>query len=381
MLSCKKQHDKEKVMDSASRRNVSRLLKLAGEKPVAVFTDLDMTSCVEKNAAYAAENKAETGRDGCYMQPDVRRALTALPETGGAYFIVTGRHWADARVNDVTGEKVPDGAFHDLLGGVKDFENADVVAGHGRLVVENGQTRVLRRAATPEDALKEQKFERYVGENVLALKQEIFERCPEARGKILAEYKKHLSYLNLAEFIKESPAKGKELFDFVDARMKRVMSGLNPDGSKNKSAPENPNGALFYTVEPTGSMEIRSRNQSKRNGVERSGFLDRAFEKGGPVLVLGDSLAKNGTDRDMVEAVRDYFESKGAADRVFVVHVTNGDKNRITDKSDKCFPTISVKDPDELGQILKMTVGQTRARAGKQASAVARTVLPARRGR
>lgn len=367
-------------MDAASRRNLSRLLKQAGEKPVTVFTDLDMTSCVEKNADYAAENKAETGKDGCYMQPDIRRALTALPETGGAYFIVTGRHWADARVNDVTGEKIPDGAFHDLLGGVKEFENASAVAGHGRLVVENGKTRVLRRAATPEDALKEQKFERYVGEGVLALKQEIFKRWPESRGKILAEYKKHLSYLNLAEFIKESPDKGKEMFAFVDTRMKRIMSGRNPDGSKNESAPENPNGALFYTVEPTGSMEIRSKNQSKRNGVEQSGFLDRAFEKGGPVLVLGDSLAKNGTDRDMVEAVRDYFESKGAADRVFVVHVMNGEKNRITDKSDKCFPTISVKDPDELGRVLKMTVGQTRARAA-QRSAVAQAVLSARRNR
>lgn len=367
-------------MDAASRRNLSRLLKQAGEKPVTVFTDLDMTSCVEKNADYAAENKAETGKDGCYMQPDIRRALTALPETGGAYFIVTGRHWADARVNDVTGEKMPDGAFHDLLGGVKEFENASAVAGHGRLVVENGKTRVLRRAATPEDALKEQKFERYVGEGVLALKQEIFKRWPESRGKILAEYKKHLSYLNLAEFIKESPDKGKEMFDFVDTRMKRIMSGRNPDGSKNESAPENPNGALFYTVEPTGSMEIRSKNQSKRNGVEQSGFLDRAFEKGGPVLVLGDSLAKNGTDRDMVEAVRDYFESKGAADRVFVVHVMNGEKNRITDKSDKCFPTISVKDPDELGRVLKITVGQTRARAA-QRSAVAQAVLSARRNR
>lgn len=367
-------------MDSASRQNLSRLLKRAGEKPVTVFTDLDMTSCVEKNAVFAMENKAETGKDGCYMQPDIRRALTALPETGGAFFIVTGRHWADARVNDVTGEKIPDGAFHDLLGGAKEFENASVVAGHGRLVVENGQTRVLRRAATPEDALKEQKFERYVGESVLALKREIFKRYPEARGKILAEYKKHLSYLNLAEFVKESPDKGKEMFAFVDTRMKQVMNGQNPDGSKNESAPENPNGALFYTVEPTGSMEIRSGNQSKRNGVEQSGFLDRAFEKGGPVLVLGDSLAKNGTDRDMVEAVRDYFESKGAADRVFVVHVMNGENNRVTDKSDKCFPTISVKDPDELGQILKMTVGQTRARAA-QRSAVAQAVLSARRNR
>lgn len=380
MLSFEKQKKRKKVMDSASHQNLSRLLKRAGEKPVTVFTDLDMTSCVEKNAVFAMENKAETGKDGCYMQPDIRRALTALPETGGAFFIVTGRHWADARVNDVTGEKIPDGAFHDLLGGVKEFENASVVAGHGRLVVENGQTRVLRRAATPEDALKEQKFERYVGESVLALKREIFKRYPEARGKILAEYKKHLSYLNLAEFVKESPDKGKEMFSFVDTRMKQVMNGQNPDGSKNESAPENPNGALFYTVEPTGSMEIRSGNQSKRNGVEQSGFLDRAFEKGGPVLVLGDSLAKNGTDRDMVEAVRDYFEAKGAADRVFVVHVMNGENNRITDKSDKCFPTISVKDPDELGQILKMTVGQTRARAA-QRSAVAQAVLSARRNR
>ena len=64
----------------------------------------------------------------------------------------------------------------------------------------------------------------------------------------------------------------------------------------------------------------------------------------------------------------------------------NGEKNRVTDKSDKCFPTIAVKDPDELGRVLKMTVGQTRARAEKQASAVqsaavAQAVLSARRNR
>ena len=367
-------------MDSFSRQNLTRLLKQADQKPVCVFTDLDQTSCMEGNKEYAAENKAETGRPACYMQPEIRRALTDLPKTGSGFYIVTGRHWEDVRVNDVTGEKIPDGAFHDLLGGVKDFENASVVAGHGRLLIENGKTTVLCRSASKEDAFKEQKFERYIGENVMALKKEIFERWPEARGHILAEYKKHLSYLNLAEFVESSPEKGKEMFAFVDQRMKYVMDGKNPDGTKNPDAPENPNNALYYTVEPTGSMEVRSRNQCKRNGVEKSGFLEKAFEQGGPVLVLCDSLAKNGTDRDMVEAVRDFFEAKGAADRVFVIHVMNGEKNRITDKSDTCFPTIAVKDPDELGQIMKMTAGHSRSRNAKE-TALTQTMLKGRAGR
>ena len=371
-------------MDSFSRQNLTRLLKQADQKPVTVFTDLDKTSCLEGNTDYAAQNKAETGRPACFMQPDIRRALTDLPQSGSGFYIVTGRHWADVRVNDVTGEKIPDGAFHDLLGGVKDFENASAVAGHGRLLVENGQTTVLRRSASAEDAFKEQKFERYVGENVLALKEEVFKRWPEARGHILAEYKKHLSYLNLADFMESSPEKGKEMFDFVDQRMKYVMEGRNPDGSKNENAPENPNGALFYTVEPTGSMEIRSKNQSKRNGVEKSGFLEKAFEQGGPVLVMGDSLAKNGTDRDMVEAVRDYFQEKGASDRVFVIHVMNGEMNRITDKSDKCFPTIAVKDPNELGLLMKMVAGHSRSRAAKESgkeAVLAQSMLKAHGGR
>ena len=118
----------------------------------------------------------------------------------------------------------------------------------------------------------------------------------------------------------------------------------------------------------------------KRNGVEKSGFLEQAYQKGGPVLVMGDSLAKNGTDRDMVEAVRDYFQEKGALDRVFVIHVMNGDKNRITDKADKCFPSVAVKDPDELGQVMKMVAGHSRARAAKETS-LAKTVLNARAGR
>lgn len=353
-------------MDAISRKNLTRLLSQADQKPVCVFTDLDKTSCLEFNADYAAENKAETGKSGCYMQPDIRRALTSLPQTGSSYYIVTGRHWADVRINDVTSQKIPDGAFYDLLGGVKDFEKASGVAGHGRLLINNGETTVLRRSASPQDSFKEQKFERYVGERVLKLKTDIFKRWPETRGKILAEYKKHLSYINLSDFIKESPLVGKEVFEYVDTGMKQIMNGQNPDGTKDINAPENPNNALFYTVEPTGSMEIRSKNQSKRNGVEKSGFLEEAYKAGGPVIVMGDSLAKNGTDRDMVEAVRDYFQKKWALDRVFVIHVMNGEQNRITDRNDTCYPTISIKDPDELGQVMKMVAGHSRSRQEKE---------------
>ena len=82
-------------MDSFSRQNLTHLLKQADQKPVTVFTDLDKTSCLEGNAGYAAQNKEETGKSGCYMQPDIRRALTDLPKSGSNFFIVTGRHWAD----------------------------------------------------------------------------------------------------------------------------------------------------------------------------------------------------------------------------------------------------------------------------------------------
>ena len=348
-------------MDAESRRQLTRLLKNAGEKPVVVFTDLDKTSCEEGNAAFAAENQAETGVDKCYMQPEIRRALTSLKQSGNSYYIVTGRHWSDKRVNDVTGEKIPDGAFYDLLGGAKDFESASAVAGHGRLLVENGKTTVLRRAATPEEALKEQKFERYVGENVMALKKELFDRWPDSRGHILAEYKKHLSYVNVDGYKEINPEAAKEMAAFVDKKMRAMMTAMD--------APENPNGALYYAVEPTGSMEVRSANQSKRNGLEQSGFLEKAYNSGASVIVAGDSLGKNGTDRDMVEAVRDYFKARGAEDRVFVFHVENG--KPVKDKTDSCYPTIAVKDPNELGQALKMVAGQAKTRAALRAKTVA----------
>ena len=51
-------------MDSFSRQNLTRLLKQAGQKPVTVFTDLDKTSCLEGNAAYAAETKRRRGGTG-----------------------------------------------------------------------------------------------------------------------------------------------------------------------------------------------------------------------------------------------------------------------------------------------------------------------------
>ncbi|MGN0905071.1 MAG: hypothetical protein ACI4PW_07945 [Alphaproteobacteria bacterium] len=365
-------------MDTASRQNLKQLFAQMETKPISVFTDLDKTSCLEGNVAYATGNAGETGVPGCFMQPDIRRAFAALKENGGSVYIVTGRHWADTRVNDVTGEHMPDGAFHDLLGGAPEFRAANAVAGHGRLVVKEGKTSVLRRDASPENTFREQKFERYVGERVLGLKQDIFRRCPEARGQIRAEYKKHLSYINIDSFRKTRPAEGKALFDFIDEQMHFIMDGRNPDGSRNPDAPENPDNALFYTVEPTGSMEIRSRNQSKRNGVEKSGFLEEVFERGGPVLVMGDSLGKNGTDRDMVEAVRGFFEKKNAADRVFVVHVMNGENNRLTDKSDPCHPDISVKDPDELGQMMKIIAGQSR---NKNRDAAVRNVLLNRKQR
>ena len=69
---------------------------------------------------------------------------------------------------------------------------------------------------------------------------------------------------------------------------------------------------------------------------------------------------------------------------MFVIHVMNGEKNRITDKSDKCFPTIAVKDPDELGQIMKMVAGHSRARAAKEAgkeTVLTQSMLKIRGGR
>lgn len=341
-------------MDGKSRQSLFYLMLEANKNPITVFTDLDKTSCEEGNAEFASINKEETGKEGCYMQPDLRRVFEKLPDIGCGFNIVTGRHWSDVRVNDLTGEKIPDGAFHDLLGGVESFEKVNAVAGHGRLVVQDGKTTVLRRGTNEEDALKEQKFERYVGENVLKLKEELFEKWPDSRGVILAEYKKHLSYVNVAEYQKKNPTAGTEMAAFVDEKMKAMMTS--------KEAPENPNGALYYTVEPTGSMEVRSKNQSKRNGLEQSGFLQAAFDRGGPVLVLGDSLGKNGTDRDMVEATRDFFNERGAGDRVYVIHVLNGEKNRITDPNDKCFPNIAVENPNELGTIMKMVGGRAQLR-------------------
>ena len=58
-------------MDAESRQNTARLLRFAAKKPVSVFTDLDKTSCVEGCREYAAENESETGKKGCFMQPDV----------------------------------------------------------------------------------------------------------------------------------------------------------------------------------------------------------------------------------------------------------------------------------------------------------------------
>ncbi|CCZ22064.1 unknown [Acetobacter sp. CAG:977] len=360
-------------MDSFSRQNLKKLFALLEENSPSVFTDLDKTSCIEGNTAYAAENAKEINVSGCYMQPDLRRAFTDIKGNGGNVYIVTGRHWADKRENDLTGEKMPDGAFHDLLGGAKEFESFNAVAGHGRLLIKDGKTTVLRRDANEENTLKEQKFERYVGERVLDLKKEMFKQWPQMRGIIRAEYKKHLSYVDISEFVKRDPQEGQKALAFIDAQMKNIIEGKNPDGTKNPSAPENPDNAMIYAVEPTGAMEIRSKNQSKRNGVEKSGFLEEAYAKGGPVLVMGDSLGKNGTDRDMVEAVRGFFKAKNAEDRVFIFHVMNGEQNRITNKNDSCHPDISVKNPDELGQVMKMVAG--RAKAKTNAAALTKAIL------
>ncbi|MCQ2914704.1 MAG: hypothetical protein MJ247_05880 [Alphaproteobacteria bacterium] len=342
-------------MDSKSRQNLFNLLRNASREPISVFTDLDMTSCEEGNKKFAEQNKETMGVDKCYMNPDIAQSLTKLPEYGCDYYIVTGRHWSDFRENDLTGEKIPDGAFHDLLGGAKAFENANVVAGHGRLVVEEGKTKVLHRSnATDEEVLKEQKFERYIGENVLKLKKELFEKWPESKGVILAEYKKHLSYINVSEYQKLDPKAGEAMAKFVDKKMQSFMNDEN--------APENPNGALMYCVEPTGSMEVRSKNQSKRNGLEQSGFLQKAYDRGGLVLVMGDSLGKNGTDRDMVSCVRDFFNERGAGDRVVVMHVQNSPEKKLTDVKDPCYPDIAFENVDELGKALKLISGQAKVR-------------------
>lgn len=340
-------------MDQSHIRSKQLIVQAHKDLP-QVFTDLDLTACQEGNQSFAAENIREHNLGNCFVAPDTLSALSDLQAVSpDAVTIVTGRHWADKRIDDVTGEKHPDGALHDLIGGeASPLAKCNAVAGHGRIIVKDGKQTILRRSDNPKQTLAEQKFETYIGRGLLNIKEEAFKKWPDMRGEILGEKKKHLSYFNIADYMKKEPAKGQEAFDFIDEQMIRLFEGKKPDGSDNPAAPENPGNAYIYTVEPTGSMEVRSKHQSKRHGLEKSGFIEEALKKDGPVLVAGDSLGKNGTDRDMFEAMNEAFTKAGQRNRLFLVHVANGADS--PEKGDPCHPDIIASSPEGLGNLLKM---------------------------
>ena len=88
--------------------NLFSQLKNTPVSEVTVFTDLDLTTCNIYEAKYAKTNEKET--DGkvlnCFMQPEIRKTLTALHSNGAEVCFVTGRHWDGVRVDDITGKKI-----------------------------------------------------------------------------------------------------------------------------------------------------------------------------------------------------------------------------------------------------------------------------------
>lgn len=329
------------------------------KETLSIFTDLDLTTCNKNNPAYA-----EANGDGSYMQPEIRKSFAALRSKGAELYIVTGRDWADYYIDDVSGQKKKGGALYDLLGGDKsEFKNCKVIAGHGRTITKNGKTNVIGRTKGKE--LVERKFASYVGKRVLRLKQTLFQKYPDMRGKIEADFKKHLSFVNVKQYVKglKDQKLAEEINNYIRKQMTFIVNSQDENGNLDSKVPQNPDNIFKFIEEPTGSMEIRAGNWTKKHGIIASGFLEEALKKSGPVMVMGDSLGKNGTDRDLFSAANEIFTKNNARDRLFLIQVVNNEHNgldkQIYDADDPCKPDIAVSSPDYLGIVLGRAVKES----------------------
>lgn len=334
-------------------RSMDNLFRLCKGKPFCVFSDLDYTCCLAGNKTYARENKKSFGIDDCFIVPDAAKAFLRLHDKGCPVFFVTGRHWDGRRKEPENQSVILDGALNDLLGGKHSpFAAFDAVAAHGRQIVENGKTRTLRRSSCAKRNREERLFERFANERMRETAQDIGEIFPDAAPYIRRECKKHLCYINIINYPEGNKERFGEIFSYMKEQTRFILEGRDRFGRPIKDAPPNPNGIFVSAFDDKGSVDIRSRSYNKGRALIRSGFLDKAFNTGCPVLAAGDSLAGNGTDRDMFLCLKSYFAQKNASDRLFLIQVLKREKERLNDPNDPCLPDIVLHSPDELGKVI-----------------------------
>lgn len=334
-------------------QDIARLTELCRKKPFCVFTDLDYTCCVADEPDYETRNYEALGVRRCFMVPSVRRAFLELHHRGCPIFFITGRHWSDRRLDDRTRKYVPDGALNDLLGGPDSpFAGFDAIAGHGRQIIRDRKVCILKRSDDPARRKAEQLFERYAGERMLNIKRMVMSLFPDAAPYVHAEYKKHISYVNIIDYPVKDKSRFDMIFDFMKKQVGHILTGKDENGVPARNVPENIGGTFVSSLDPRGSVDIRSLSQNKGRALIHSGFMEQAFETGFPVLVMGDSLGPHGTDRDMFLCLKEFFAKRRAAGRIFFLHVLNREEHRILDKSDPCFPDIVVPSPEELGKLM-----------------------------
>lgn len=334
-------------------QSMDNLLRCCKGKPFCVFSDLDYTCCLAGNGQYAETNRSRFGIRECFMNPDALTAFITLKEQHCPVFFVTGRHWNDVRKDAESGSFIPDGALNDLLGGKNSPLAAfDAIAGHGRQIIENGRTRILKRSDSEEKIKAERLFRHFVNVRMKALTRLVRTEYPDAAPFVRSECKKHLCYINIIDFPDESEKRFNEIFSRIKRQVEYILEGRNENGEPVKNAPPNPDGVFVSSVDEKGSVDIRSRSYNKGRALIRSGFMEKAFETGNPVLVSGDSLTGSGTDRDMFLCLKDFFKSRNASDRLFLVQVLNSPSSRISDPEDPCRPDIVLNSPDEFGKLM-----------------------------
>jgi hypothetical protein len=312
-------------------KNILKMKAFAAKNTVKTtfFLDIDETLALEGE-----------------LLPEARQGLEELKKADINVVFVTGRNRAGHRKTP-DGEDVRDGAVFDVFGGYDSWlSKCPMVSGHGMEFFDGEKDNILGRS--PE----EQSFADFAGFQFEKFIESINKEIPQTKKMLDIGVKKHTIYANFSRLKKQDAKLGEVVAKRIEQAFDNICDGKSFDGQQIGGV-SNPDKA-FQTCEEVESFELRSKNWSKKKGLEASKLVEKALENGGQIIVGCNSLKPTGTDRGLVEACRDVAKKMGDVNKVKVVHVLNSNEKNRVPKGDVCEPDFVVDEVKDLGKAMSV---------------------------